>query len=176
VATLSLISPALGYVETKTKGTVGAYTVTDTHDSPGAICHYKPTTPASVRELNHIYVNAPDIKAIAGAGMEKVAWRFIIQRMRFGGDTWKRIYRSPLWSNTTDSSHNAAFGQEGANVTVPQPYATGGYGYRVIVKSYWYKHDGTTVRGSATGRIEWYALANGVNPGPFDTICPDYDD
>src|SRR5438128_6758695 len=132
-ALLSPISPALGYVETKSTGTVGVHSVTDTMAAPGAICHFKATTPSSVRELNHIYVNPPNIKAIAGAGLEKVGWRFVIQRMRFGGGKWKRIYKSPIWTATTTTS--ASFSQEGAPIHVPHPYVTGGYGYRVILKS-----------------------------------------
>src|SRR5262245_35221349 len=41
-AVLSISQPALGYVETKTKGTVGVHSLTDTFGSPGATCAYMP--------------------------------------------------------------------------------------------------------------------------------------
>ncbi len=177
VAVLVVGQTALGYVETKTTGTVGAHSLSDTTGSPAAICVYKPSPIANVTQLKHIDVNAPQVKAIAGMGTETVGWRFVIQRTRFGiTPHWKRIYRSPIWKASTDSAHDASFSQEGANVVVPHPYATGGYGFRVIVKLYWYKANGTTVKGSTSGRLEWYVISHGTNPGPFQDACSDYDD
>src|SRR4051812_41688527 len=157
-AALMVGQPALGYVETKSTGTVGAHSLTDEHDLPGAACLYKPSPVADIYQLKHMYVNAPHVKAIDGAGTETVGWRFVIQRTRFGTVAhWKRIHKSPIWKSSTDSTHDAEFDEEDAQVTVPHPYATGGYAYRVVLKLFWFKANGTTVRGMTSDRVEWYA-------------------
>lgn len=175
-ASLSVSPTALGYVETKTKGTVGEHSLTDTTGSPGAICAYQPSATPGVKKLKHIYVNAPHMKAIAGASTEKVGWRFVIQRIRYGTSQWKLFYRSPIWTASTNSSQDASFSQEGRKVVVNHTYFETGYGYRVSEKLLWYNTAGTKVRGSATELVEWYALSEGANPGPSNNVCPDFDD
>jgi hypothetical protein len=179
-AALSVSQVALGYVETKTTGTVGAHSVTDTAARPGVICSYRPSSTPGVAKLKRIYISAPHVKAIQGSGHEKVGFQYVIQRARYGGShsgEFRRLYRSPIFTSVTDSTHNAGFGQDSHDIVIPYAYGTDSAGYRVIIKAFWYQGEsGTTVRGTTTGRIEWYSLANGVNAGPFNGSCPDYDD
>jgi len=179
-AAISVSQPALGYVETKTTGTVGAHSVTDSASTPGVICSYKPSSTPGVAKLKRIYVSAPKVKAIAGSGHEKVGFRYVIQRARYGGShsgEFRLLYKSPIFTSVTDPTHNAGFGQDSHDISIPYAYGTDSTGYRVIITAFWYQGEsGTTLRGTAKGRIEWYALANGVNAGPFNGSCPDYDD
>lgn len=179
-AALSVSQIALGYVETKTTGTVGPHSVTDTAARPGVICSYKPSSTPGVAKLKRIYVSAPHVKAIQGSGHEKVGFRYVIQRARYGGShsgEFRMLYKSPIFTSVTDTTHNAGFGQDSHDIVIPYAYGADSAGYRVIITAYWYQGEsGTTLRGMAKGRIEWYSLSTGVNPGPFNGSCPDYDD
>ena len=55
-AALSVSQIALGYVETKTTGTVGPHSVTDTAARPGVICSYKPSSTPGVAKLKRMYI------------------------------------------------------------------------------------------------------------------------
>lgn len=179
-AAISVSQTTLGFVETKTTGTVGVHSVTDTQAKPGVICSYKPSSTPGVAKLKRIYVSAPHVKAIAGSGHEKVGFRYVIQRAKYGGSNsgeFLRLYRSPIFTSVTDSTHNAGFGQDSHDIVIPYAYGTDSASYRVTITAFWYQGEsGTTLRGKASGRVEWYSLAYGVNPGPFNGSCPDYDD
>jgi hypothetical protein len=173
---LSISQPAFAYVETATTGTTGPHSVTDSASRPGVSCSYKPSSTAGVSKLYRMYISAPHVKAIAGSGHEKVGFRYVIQRSHNGG-AFRKFYTSPIVTSVTDTTHNAGFGQDSHNISIPYAYGTDSAQYRVILKSFWYQGEsGTTLRGTATGRVEWYAITTGVNPGPFNGSCPDYDD
>lgn len=176
LAAISVSQTALGYVETKTTGTTGAHSYTDTSTHQGVICTYKETTGGD-QKLKRMYVTAPKIKAIPGMGMEKVGFQFMIQRQIVGFSTgkWKTIYTSDIATAVTNSSTNANIGDGSANVTVPYaPGADASANFRAKVKMFWYAKNGTTVIGSASGRLEWYVGYVGIDSYPHEGYCYDY--
>ena len=179
VAALAISQTALGYVETNTSGTVGAHSYTDTSSHQGVICTYKPTTTAGVQKLKRIYVTAPKMKAVPGMGMEMVGFRFIVQRQitGFSGPgKWKTTYTSSIAKAATNASTNANLGEGSVDVSVPYAYgADASATYRVLVKLFWYAKDGSTVIGSASGRLEWYVAYVGLDSITHKGHCNDYE-
>ncbi len=177
ISALAIAQPAMAYTETGHTGTTGAHSLTDTSAHPGAICAYVYSSSDDAYKLNHIYVNAPNMKAVAGMSSEKVAWTFTIQRRDNGFSTgpWQKRYTSPKFSAMTSSSTNATFSQQGVKVKVPYEYgADAAAEYRAIVKLFWYGVDGTTVIGTATGRVNWYNLYEGLDTFTSHNLCGDY--
>jgi hypothetical protein len=176
---LVVAQPALAYTETGHTGTTGVHSVTDTKAHPGVVCVYDYSTGDGAYRLNHIYVNAPNMKAVAGMSSEKVAWTFTIQRRDngFGGaGPWQNRYTSPKFSAMTNSTTNAAFSQMGVKVIVPYEYgADAAAEYRALVKMYWYGSNGTSVIGSATGRLGWYNLYEELDTFTRKGLCEDYE-
>lgn len=159
--------PALAYKEISHTGTTGPHSLGDTQGSPGATCTYGDNNQYNEWRLKHLSVRPPLMKAVSGMGMEKVAWRFTVQRRHGtegGNDPWEDRYTSPNYSATTDSTHNATFVRQGIKVIVPGgPTAGAGYDYRAIVDLTWYKANGTSVLGTARERVDWYT-AHGGSP------------
>ena len=179
-AILMLAQPSLAFVRTGRTGTTGAHVVTDTVSLPGAVCAYRYNSTDDIYKLRHISVYSPRMKAVPGMGSEKVGWRFIVQRQINGitNGPWLNRYTSPLWTITTTSSQYANFAQhEGVSVTVPFPYGgEGGANYRVLLKMTWFGHDGTSVLGTVSGRLEWYDDQQGTPGNIRDRAdCPDYE-
>jgi hypothetical protein len=180
VAALSLGQTALAATQTGTTGTTGAHSLSDTQAHPGVICvyYYGNNGSDSYFQNKHIWVNAPHVKAIPGMGSEKVGWRFSVQRKDIGlggSSPWKTTYTSPTWTAMTNSSTNAAFSQQGVKVHVPYDFGSdAGSIYRVNVKLFWYKANGTDVKGTASERMTWYDLREEENDTAKKGNCDDY--
>jgi hypothetical protein len=178
ISALAIAQPALAYTELGTTGTVGAHKLQDTKSDPGAGCSFKQVGTNQYR-LTHIYVFTPFMKGVPGMGEEHVAWSFTVQRriVRSGGaGPWQDDYTSPKFRSHTDSTRYAGFDlEEGVRVVVPFAQSSAkSANYRVIVKLFWYKSDGTTILGTATDRVDWYLmLVKSVPSTPG--FCPDYD-
>ncbi len=67
--------------------------------------------------LKRLDVRPPRMRS-AIAGLQKVGWRFIVQRSKDGGP-WKVSYRSPIQVATARADSDARFLPMGVNVTVP---------------------------------------------------------
>jgi hypothetical protein len=180
IVSLAVAQPALGYTELGTTGTVGSHSLTDTSGSPGAVCVYHYLSGENLWKLRRIAVNPPNVRAVAGQGTEKVAWKFIVQRRFISAFSstpgpWKKRYASPKFVAYTDSSHDASFTQEHVRVRVPfGPGADAVAEYRVIVKVIWYKASGS-VLGKATMRADWYNLYEGLDTYVSHHNCGDYE-
>jgi len=161
IAALALAQPAMAYTDLGTTGTTGAHKLVDAKTTPGVECAYPTRPPLTVGlwQLKHIYVHPPKAKAAAGQGTEKIGWQFTVQRQEsgFGGPgPWQNDYTSPTWFATTDSTHNAAFTQEGVKVHLPfAPGADAAADYRVVVNLSWYNAKGKVI-GTAKMRADWY--------------------
>jgi len=181
VSALTVANPAAAFQQTGTTGTTGAHSVTDTASSTGGICIYKYDTSFDVWELKRIVVNAPKMKAVPGMGSEKVGWSFTIQRRTWSAFSnnpgpWQNRLTSATFTANTNSSTNASFTQQGAKVIVPaDPGSDAAWQYRVNIKMTWYKANGTSVLGTATGRVEHYAGYEETNTLHFKNSCWDYD-
>jgi hypothetical protein len=181
IAALAVAQPAAAFTEIGTRGTVGAHSLQDTAGNPGADCRLKYSAPNGAFKLVHISVQPPRMKAVPGMGAEDVAWSFTVQRriVRSGAPgPWKARYTSQKFRSSTNSRHNADFGQF-RGVRVEVPFASGGRAaaeYRVMVRLFWYQANGTTLLGRATERVQWYypdIAKSGVST--YHGFCPDYD-
>ena len=158
---LAAANPVLGWTEVSSTGTTGPHSLTDTNTNPGATCVYDFRGDWNVWELEHMYVNAPKIKAVAGNNNQKVAWTFTIQRRTwsiFEDDPgpWSNRYTSAKQFAFTDATHNAAFTPRGIAVNVPiEPGGDAAFQYRAQVKAIWYRANGT-VQGTSTMRVQKY--------------------
>lgn len=154
------VSPALADQELGHTGTVGYHALRDGADKGGAICRYKGIYPSPggysyEGKLKWIDVRPPKVRSIAG--VQKVGWRFMVERQTDFSGPWILRYTSPIQTDMTNASTNAGFAMMGINVTVPtsgaddSPY----YSYRVKVKMFWYTGGGA-VQGTATHLVEVY--------------------
>lgn len=180
ISALALAQPALGYTELKVTGTVGVHSLWDTEPAPGATCRFDYSAANSAYKLKHINVSRPLMKAVPGMGTERVGWDMTVQRriVGLGGTSaWDNRYTSPIEKSSTDASHNASFANElGVKVIVPyQQGADASAEYRVIVKLFWYKADGTSILGTAKERVDWYYPDQGKAHPMYQEWCPDYD-
>lgn len=174
-ATLA-ISPALADRELGHTGTVGFHTLRDSSSKGGAICQYKGIYPSPggysyEGKLKWIDVRPPKVRAIAG--VQKVGWRFMVERQRLANSVgpWVLRYTSRIQTDMTNSNTNASFSMKGINVVVPTSGADDSpeYLYRVKVKMFWYKPNGS-VQGTATHLVENYRQVYNDWPIGDDTV------
>lgn len=66
VCALAVGQPALANTEVKVTGTVGAHSLVDTKQDPGAFCFDKPVDSGKAYRLKHIDVSAPLMMAVSG--------------------------------------------------------------------------------------------------------------
>jgi hypothetical protein len=161
----SVVNPVLADTEQGHTGTVGFHQLRDNSTYGASLCGYTGTgSPPSgysyEGELDTLAVRPPKVRAISGS--QKVGWRFTVQRrsedelsaMWF---SWVDRYRSPIQRKVTNSTTNAAFTWMDVDVNVPTSSfeATPRYQYRVLVKMFWFRADGS-IQGTATHRVDWY--------------------
>jgi hypothetical protein len=181
MAALSISQSALGFAETKTTGTTGAHSYSDTKAKPGIICTYKDLA-SGVSKLKRIDVKPPDMYGAAGAGTQWVGWQYTVQRQitGFSGPgPWKTTFTSEIFKTQTDGNlnHRAAFGGDSVSVSVPYAYgADASATYRVKSKLFWYtKTSKTTITGTAAGRYEWYVAYINLDSIKHKGFCNDYE-
>jgi hypothetical protein len=159
VAALAATQPALAY-ELSHTGTVGVHSLTDTSSNPAAIGRYRYYASDGYGWLNRFYVNPPNMKAVAGKTSQHVGWKYMVERKMCGIEgcgSWMLRFTSRQFTAVTDDSHNAAFTQATASVTVPCGHNCYDVGakYRITVKMIWHRADGS-VQGTVLNRIYWY--------------------
>ncbi len=161
------VGPVLADKELGDRGQVGQHSLRDTHSKPGAECRYKGNLASPggsysyVGKLKYIDVRPPKVRAISGT--QQVGWRFIVQRAK-GFGTWRTTYTSPIQKKSATAGRNALFTHMGIKVRVPprssSPDAGPSFNYRVLVKMYWYRPNGTT-QGTAKHEVEFYYIVHG---------------
>jgi hypothetical protein len=171
IALFATAQPAAAFTKTGQTGSVGSYKVYDSAGFAGVDCEYTGGNDPYEGELTRIWPYPPDVMARAGVGMQKVGWRYIVQR-KLPGQGWSNRVTSRTYTATTDSSHPADLPYElSTRVIVPQGSSGS---YRVLYTLFWYGADGRTVTGSVTGRIKYYRATFDIG----DTLtrsgsCPD---
>jgi hypothetical protein len=161
------VGPVAADTELGHKGTVGKHSLRDSSRQGGVFCYYKTLSESKNHfegKLNRLVVRPPKMRSISG--VQKVGWRFIVQRSIYDGP-WKRTYRSPIQRAKATSNTNASFSRMSVKVNVPADGLEAGYSYRVIVKMFWYRPNGT-IRGSARHLVDY---AHYVNYGGDDGIA-----
>lgn len=159
LAALIGAQPIAAYKELRTTGTVGAHSLSDTKQLPGAICAYAYSDRGTKSTLRYMMVDSPNVRAVPGQGRQRVGWSFTIERkiVALGGTSpWEHRYTSPVSKRTTDSTHDAEFSP--MEVRVPSSRESGEdnhFFYRATVKAFWYRPNGN-VMGTAKMRVEWF--------------------
>ena len=172
ITMLIAAQPTAAFKQTGSTGVTGAHSVADTSSNAGATCVYK-SGPGSLSTLKHIYVNPPSMKAAAGKGTEKVGWSFTVQR-KIQGHGWANRITSKRFTASTDASHAASFASEGVKVVVPNGPSGPSAFYRVVLNMFWYASNGTSLIGTAAGRIEWYYNFFETDTTVVKGSCSDY--
>jgi hypothetical protein len=111
-----------------------------------------PSGPYWEWELRRLYVTPP-IFAPLTAG-EKVGWRFIVQR-KVGDGVWNVRYRSPIQTATASSAGTVSHSPMEVRVGLPAD-ANNAF-YRVAIKVYYYRPDGS-VRATAKQGVNEYRV------------------
>ena len=161
VVTALAMSPVLADEEYGHTGTVGYHHLRDSASGGGAICSYKRVNPSPggysyEAKLKWIDVRPPKVRAISGS--QEVGWLFKVERVRNVSDAlWVLRYTSPIQRDVTNASTNAEFSLRGINVILNTTSADDDpqYLYRVKVKMFWYRANGT-VQGTATHIVSNY--------------------
>ena len=101
--------------------------------------------------LKRIDVNPPRLYAL-NSRTATVGWRFIVERLRQDQGwpaPWKQTYKSPLQTARASLTTAAAFTTMGVKVKLPvlsdpEDYNWQSVTYRVTLKLFWYRANGTT--------------------------------
>jgi len=146
--------PAMADVDIFTKGTVGRHWLRDTSERPGAKCTY--TSGDAPWLLTSFRVRAPFVFAIdrnEKRNRELVGWRFLIDTYNPNdpNEGAHIFYRSPLQTAWAYDDTPAPFSAMSVTPDVPD----NDYQYRLFVKMFWYRADGS-VRGSSVHVITQY--------------------
>ena len=104
-------------------------------------------------ELRRILTTAPKVYGLRAG--QTVGWRFIVER-RIGEGSWSVRYRSPIQKASASPTKRASFSAMDVKVVVP-PGSGYEVMYRVAVKAFWYRPDGTVQR-SQKQAVQTYAL------------------
>jgi hypothetical protein len=153
--------PALADVDIFTKGTVGRHWLRDTPDKPGAKCTY--TSGDAPWLLTTFKVRAPFVFAIdrnEKRNRELVGWRFLIDTYdpNNSSEGAHIFYRSPLQRAWAYDDMPAPFSAMSVTPDVPD----NDYQYRLFVKMFWYRPDGS-VRGSSVHVLTQYKHVYGAS-------------
>jgi hypothetical protein len=106
--------------------------------------------------LRRLYVTAPLFAALdEGQG---VGWRFIVQR-KVGDGAWSVRYRSPIAKGNASADGTVDLSPMDVGVTVP-PDAFNAF-YRVVVKVYWFRPNGSTQTTAKQGLNEYRVWIDG---------------
>lgn len=148
-------------------GMVGAHGLRDASDNPGVTCNYSFN---GVRfKLASIKVRAPRVLAADRDSNKidhrRVGWRFIVQKMPTGPGavvadavlpggvppSWTNYYKSPVQKATAYENAFAPFSPMTRSIST----ANDGARYRVLIKMFWYRRDGSK-EGTAIHLVDYY--------------------
>jgi hypothetical protein len=108
-------------------------------------------------KLTRLDVRPPQMWSIAGT--QRVGWRFIVQRAKKPtstfNDPWFTTYRSAIQTATATQVDSAAFTPMHVKVAVPKGTLERNHAYRVMLKLFWYRANGT-VQGTAKYLLSYY--------------------
>ncbi|CAN5640265.1 hypothetical protein BH23CHL6_BH23CHL6_08530 [soil metagenome] len=90
--------------------------------------------------LRRIRVDPPEMWAMRAK--QKVGWRFVVQRS-VDDASWTVTYRSPLQKSTAYADRAASFTKMVVDVKLPAVPDKADVAYRVVIKAFWYRSDGT---------------------------------
>jgi hypothetical protein len=147
------------------KGKVGPHSTVDSIEAASVRCNYKTVAEKDYPDeyylwrgkLTRLEVIPPKVRSVIGT--QRVGWRFIVQRalnpeLTFS-DSWKTTYRSAVQTATATETKRARFTPMYVPVDVPRASADRSYGYRIVVKMFWYRADGS-VQGTARHLLSYY--------------------
>jgi hypothetical protein len=126
-------------------------------------CGYKVTSGRpefwSEAELRRIKVTAPTMYALERK--QTVGWRFLVKRSIDGG-AWKTTYKSPIQKAIAHADRAADFSPMKVAVALPEidpwaDYELDDVHYRVVLKMFWYRPDGSRQR-TVTHLLEEYRV------------------
>ena len=149
VLLLPTATPVAADTELGHRGNVGNHSLGDTENAPGVTC----THDRRGGRLQEIVV-APPVIYTSGPILQKVGWRFVIQRKAAPGKPWKNFHTSTIEKADAYTPYWAVLLARSVSLTVP-PGDTKQTRYRVIVTMFWYRDDGT-LDGRARHRVDWY--------------------
>jgi hypothetical protein len=90
--------------------------------------------------LRRIRVDPPSMWAMRAK--QKVGWSFVVQRS-VDDAPWTVTYRSPLQKSTAYADRPASFTKMVVDVKLPAVTDKADVAYRVVIKAFWYRSDGT---------------------------------
>jgi hypothetical protein len=156
-AMLIAAAPALADTDIGETGVVGAHSLIDTLDKPGATCTYKDKNVSGVPfVLAKVKARPPQVLARNVTSFEGdeqlVGWRFTVEKqVTFNSDgSWTPIVKSSIQKATATESGAAPFTAMKVRVPVPTEAAR----YRVKVKLFWYRFGST--EGTSTHLVDFY--------------------
>ena len=113
--------------------------------------------------VDEISVRPPKMRGIRDNQL--VAWRFIVERGKIGTGVWvppdwKVTYRSPSQRSRAYADYPAVFSKMSVPVVVPGAHSGGdSWAYRVKVKMFWYRRDGT-IQATALHGIDYFSTTS----------------
>lgn len=171
VALTSVLALALGAgpvaadFEWGHSGNVGRHTLVDSMETASVRCNYKTVSETDEPDdwyvwrgkLTRLEVRPPKVRSILGKQL--VGWRFIVQRAlnptSTFNDPWQTTYRSAIQVATATDTRNARFTPMYVRLSVPPASEERIHAYRVLIKMFWYRADGTT-QGTAKHLLSYY--------------------
>lgn len=91
--------------------------------------------------LKRLRVDPPSMWAMRTR--QRVGWRFVVQRS-IDTAPWKVTYRSPIQKATAYSDRPASFSKMVVDVKLPAVNDKTRVEYRLTIKAFWYRSDGST--------------------------------
>jgi hypothetical protein len=162
---LVLPSVASADVPVSHRGSVGAHSLTDSQEYPGASCWYD-------RDMNvaRVKVRPPTVFArdrSSSRDHQSVGWVVELRYQGPGGGSWSTVQKSSVATATAWDDTAAPFRTR--SVTIAHPKGSGSW--QVVVRMLWYKPGTSSVwQGTARHRVSFYDYPLA---GPGDVaFCP----
>lgn len=148
--TIATTGPVLADTEKGHTGIVGTHSLPDSYASPGVRCDYDKES----ERLASFRVRSPIVFArnkTSSRDSRKVGWRFVIMRTAQNSTTQTTFYTSPIYKATAYDNQAAPFTAK----TLNQMVANDGSIYKVLIKMFWFKRDGSK-EGTALHSVDYY--------------------
>ena len=164
-ATLVLPSVTRADVPVSHRGSVGAHSLTDSQEYPGASCRYD-------RDMNvaRVTVRPPTVFArdrSTGRDHQSVGWVVELQYQPASGGSWSTVQKSSVATATAWDDTPAPLRQR--SVTIAHPKGSGSW--RVVVRMLWYRPGTSGVwQGTARHRVSAYDYP--LAPPGAISFCP----
>jgi hypothetical protein len=165
LSVVALAGPAAADFEWGETGRTGPHTLIDSMSESSVRCNYATTSIEPQPEdtfifrgkLDRLDVRPPQVWSVRGT--QKVGWRFMVERVRNPrstfDDPWRETYRSAIQTATATEASSAAFTPMYVPVEVPRGTLVRNHGYRVMIKMFWYRADGS-VQGTSQHLLSYF--------------------